>query len=136
MGAFIRCRNFNPRSYKRSDFSIALARCSSFISIHAPTRGATDSIGFIVLFSRISIHAPTRGATSMSELQAWALVQFQSTLLQEERLPANNVVESVDNFNPRSYKRSDFNAFKNVRISGDFNPRSYKRSDDSCRILL
>ena len=96
MGAFIRCRNFNPRSYKRSDFSIALARCSSFISIHAPTRGATDSIGFIVLFSRISIHAPTRGATK----------RFLGLILYRT------------DFNPRSYKRSD--DFLHLVIDKDF----------------
>ena len=56
------------------------------ISIHAPTRGATDSIGFIVLFSRISIHAPTRGATGPCTNPSWTHYLFQSTLLQEERL--------------------------------------------------
>ncbi len=34
-----------------------------FISIHAPTRGATYSAGFLMGDSHISIHAPTRGAT-------------------------------------------------------------------------
>ena len=55
---------FNPRSYKRSDSIRKDIDTKSFISIHAPTRGATtgshDKNGKLIF---ISIHAPTRGAT-------------------------------------------------------------------------
>ena len=34
-----------------------------YISIHAPTRGATMANGIIDSTIKISIHAPTRGAT-------------------------------------------------------------------------
>ena len=34
-----------------------------FISIHAPTRGATPALLSVIQFHQISIHAPTRGAT-------------------------------------------------------------------------
>ena len=34
------------------------------VSIHAPTRGATDDCGGAFVVQRVSIHAPTRGATS------------------------------------------------------------------------
>ena len=77
---------FNPRSYKRSDlyvshdvktleiFQSTLLQeerpCKSdtektfkYISIHAPTRGATPSIFDTSEEIKISIHAPTRGAT-------------------------------------------------------------------------
>ena len=37
--------------------------CLPHISIHAPTRGATESGGNLIMTSEISIHAPTRGAT-------------------------------------------------------------------------
>ena len=55
------------------------------ISIHAPTRGATalKAAGFEVL--TISIHAPTRGATHSEGLNKWRPVHF----------------------NPRSHERSD-----------------------------
>ena len=33
------------------------------ISIHAPTRGATPALLSVIQFHQISIHAPTRGAT-------------------------------------------------------------------------
>ena len=56
-----------------------------FISIHAPTRGATFYLHFIINNTIISIHAPTRGATRAA-LRNITQEQFQSTLLQEERL--------------------------------------------------
>ena len=55
------------------------------ISIHAPTRGATFYLHFIINNTIISIHAPTRGATRAA-LRNITQEQFQSTLLQEERL--------------------------------------------------
>ena len=60
-------------------------RQKKIISIHAPTRGATDEIIRNQFIEDISIHAPTRGATSDSYIQT-AARRFQSTLLQEERL--------------------------------------------------
>ena len=65
---------------------VSIQRTLDFlISIHAPTRGATDAgiaADDIIL---ISIHAPTRGATVMGPFSLCFLT----------------------NFNPRSYKRSD-----------------------------
>ena len=76
--------DFNPRSHERSDFFCEVAYMINNISIHAPTRGATQG-KLISAFcgdfnprshersdhtccrdcalSFISIHAPTRGAT-------------------------------------------------------------------------
>ena len=59
-----RCRNFNPRSHEGSDLGISLVQiCPTLISIHAPTRGATEPQGIGMSELLISIHAPTRGAT-------------------------------------------------------------------------
>ncbi len=59
---------------------------SVFISIHAPTWGATRKILFGLQHRIISIHAPTWGATSIL-MNSWlAQLKFQSTLLHEERL--------------------------------------------------
>ena len=76
------------------------------ISIHAPTRGATQNQPFIFSILSISIHAPTRGAT-ISFAVGSTLSIFQSTLLQEERPKTPQLIKSVKDFNPRSYKRSD-----------------------------
>ena len=77
--------DFNPRSHERSDASdvgdasttlfqstlpreerhvtAAEKRAVFDISIHAPTRGATNSKDSDIHWICISIHAPTRGAT-------------------------------------------------------------------------
>ena len=121
---------FNPRSYKRSDAdnSLLLSLIST-ISIHAPTRGATQRKKIALANGFISIHAPTRGATfSRHKLLHYTI--FQSTLLQEERQYANEWYEYFGDFNPRSYKRSDSVGETNTSIKQNFNPRSYKRSDN------
>ena len=59
---------FNPRSYKRSDKTFAKSLEDIALSIHAPTRGATDWILNKIKEFQLSIHAPTRGATEMDEL--------------------------------------------------------------------
>ena len=55
-----------------------------FISIHAPTRGATCVHLLFVFLIYISIHAPTRGATIIVRFKM-RKVKFQSTLPREER---------------------------------------------------
>ena len=57
------CSYFNPRAHAGRD--VALDRCYEevFISIHAPTRGATKVAVAALYRPLISIHAPTRGAT-------------------------------------------------------------------------
>ena len=67
---------FNPRSYKRSDSRTSSKYDrSDFISIHAPTRGATTSFAATICKLRL----------------------FQSTLLQEERLGADIMFLCSDN---------------------------------------
>ena len=100
--------NFNPRSHERSDSaSSTIIEKASKISIHAPTRGATQSPCMFlqgscyfnprshersddvscnpVLKVCISIHAPTRGATYPFCLPDNLIHTFQSTLPREER---------------------------------------------------
>ena len=100
-----------------------------FISIHAPTRGATFVVRHFAFVIAISIHAPTRGATAFHQ-----------------------VLSSIpDNFNPRSHERSDINDLVNsihtlifqstlpreerhvdpviTTTICHFNPRSHERSD-------
>ena len=104
------------------------------ISIHAPTRGATNPLSvlcsleiifqstlpreerpraFILcsLSSVISIHAPTRGATL--RITARHLTsRFQSTLPREERRCYNcQACNNYCYFNPRSHERSDGDGF-------------------------
>ena len=144
-------QDFNPRSYKRSDEMLLRIRTTVWISIHAPTRGATV-VGSLkaVQLHIISIHAPTRGATGHNMANVVRLVfqstllqeerrseyppiihipLFQSTLLQEERRLSLEPGNQIPDFNPRSYKRSDFLVIVSQVKADYFNPRSYKRSD-------
>ena len=57
-------RDFNPRTYERCDPFESLIKYKGVISIHAPTRGATENLPLGLSSDIIiSIHAPTRGAT-------------------------------------------------------------------------
>ena len=100
--------DFNPRSHTGSDYQEIKPSFCLYISIHAPTRGATapdsksyppSSISihaptrgatspFFASYKNrhISIHAPTRGATSKCFLRHFRR-EFQSTLPHGERLP-------------------------------------------------
>ena len=98
--------NFNPRSHERSDTMSQDWRGEDMISIHAPTRGATQYHASHLQSTGISIHAPTRGAT-ISVITTAGFDLFQSTLPREERPFVNRIVCGMRNFNPRSHERSD-----------------------------
>ena len=99
--------DFNPRSHERSD----VTRCELlqwyYISIHAPTRGATYPNLNLSINIRISIHAPTRGATG--------------------KRGGNTTGNRY--FNPRSHERSDGSDGLDYGFVSNFNPRSHERSD-------
>ena len=110
-GNHIRC-NFNPRSHEGSDGCSDIADQVDYISIHAPTRGATALIAIGVALYKfqstlprgerlpcipschshvsISIHAPTRGATRSHSYKC----------------------QCPTYFNPRSHEGSDRIAFR------------------------
>ena len=58
-----RSRCFNPRTHTGCDTGRGILRTARAVSIHAPTRGATDVRHHSPQRSEVSIHAPTRGAT-------------------------------------------------------------------------
>ena len=100
---------FNPRSHERSDCDVCSVDCCKlYISIHAPTRGAT-------------VHVPT----------CHPVPSFQSTLPREERPLWCHIPRRVLYFNPRSHERSDFKTLLWIRAKLYFNPRSHERSDIS-----
>ncbi len=77
---------FNPRSHGGSDFgSNSVHRGREFVSIHAPTGGATYGSHGSLLWVYVSIHAPTGGATP----------------------GASRACTATSSFNPRSHGGSD-----------------------------
>ena len=101
--------NFNPRSHEGSDMLGFKIYRTHTISIHAPTRGATNPDHSHQRREVISIHAPTRGATNASPFFLSPTLQFQSTLPRGER---HDLQEGVclffSDFNPRSHEGSDW----------------------------
>ena len=97
------------------------------ISIHAPPRGATFRLSFVLVASRISIHAPPRGATVTVQggLISWRVFQF--TPLREGRRTDGALTERACHFNSRPSARGDRNGrclnFKALRISIHAPPR-------------
>ena len=81
----------------------------------------------------ISIHAPTRGATNITSAYV-TTTKFQSTLPQEERLYRILYGFFCQNFNPRSHKRSD----RSVLVLSDLTRISIHaptRGATFCRLL-
>ena len=123
--------DFNPRSREGSDWMRAARGLRARISIHAPVKGATNSLALFSSDFEISIHAPVKGATIT--------------------IPKLKVKQSY--FNPRSREGSDqgrSNGRSSHRISihapvkgatgyrlpfgippVDFNPRSREGSDQA-----
>ena len=120
--------NFNPRSHEGSDQRGSSTSPHYPISIHAPTKGATNhrwqkifafrnfnprshegsdkSHTFTDPDHSISIHAPTKGATNIP-LEQCAEIIFQSTLPRRERRGQAISPEMAGDFNPRSHEGSD-----------------------------
>ena len=72
------CPGFNSRTHAGCDIALNHSVNDTFVSIHAPTRGATALTPTCKPFMRVSIHAPTRGATACS--QCWqGTLPFQFT---------------------------------------------------------
>ena len=57
--------SFNPRTHTGCDKLPPECQAIQIVSIHAPTRGATEDGAYLVFASCVSIHAPTRGATRL-----------------------------------------------------------------------
>ena len=106
-------QRFNPRSHTGSDpNNVSQMRVDDYVSIHAPTRGATLQAANRQDSKRVSIHAPTRGATQIGYVFARALLSF----------------------NPRSHTGSDFFSSSSRQGSTSFNPRSHTGSDQKTTI--
>ena len=120
--------NFNPRSHERSDSKDCENVKIFNISIHAPTRGATEGADRQQIIKIISIHAPTRGATEGAFL-ILMLPLFQSTLPREERPKATNVQQVLRRFQSTLPREERRNRQKHLKTACNFNPRSHERSD-------
>ena len=122
--------NFNPRSREGSDKDTKMPlEGATFISIHAPAKGATPGAAAAQPLAAILIHAPAKGATlhagfhgrsqiisihapakgaTVEDYYKVVVTVFQSTLPRRERLPQGRTQDgNAAHFNPRSREGSD-----------------------------
>ena len=91
---------FNPRPHTRGDSPHGLPLWLCSVSIHAPTRGATECKWRCVECECVSIHAPARGATCVLHKPCKSSV-FQSTPPRGGRHTQFNRDTIKASFNPR-----------------------------------
>ena len=122
---------FNPRSYKRSDWKLQVFGMPSYyFNPRSYKRSDSRTSSKYDRSDFISIHAPTRGATTSFAATICKLRLFQSTLLQEERLGADIMFLCSDNISIHAPTRGATRfRFRDNISTFYFNPRSYKRSD-------
>ena len=77
----------------------------------------------------VSIHAPTKGATDQWNRQNEYNLPFQSTLPRRERLNSLTTCFNRFCFNPRSHEGSDLTRTTDHVARHSFNPRSHEGSD-------
>ena len=122
--------NFNPRSHKGSDLRLSEVKALTEPFQSTLPQGERHEMAERGEINRkISIHAPTRGATN-NKLTYRRDGEFQSTLPQGERLiQAFSNFSTYYHFNPRSHKGSDTRLEGKCGLLRNFNPRSHKGSD-------
>ena len=88
------------------------------ISIHAPTRGATNVLEYVDYDSPISIHAPTRGATAV-ELATKRATKISIHAPTRGATTSGRRKKSTGvNFNPRTHKGCDYHDETTAIIDG------------------
>ena len=113
---------------------VLCTNCIHQISIHAPTRGATSINGMDNISIWISIHAPTRGATKTGR---WEKDKKHISIHAPTRGATGSWPYSLTwtwYFNPRSHKGSDGSWPYSLTWTWYFNPRSHKGSDINTKI--
>ena len=121
--------SFNPRTHMGCDEMKRYELYCRYVSIHAPTWGATFPLTCSFLWSLVSIHAPTWGATlcyPVSELNTTVSIHaptWGATSLTEQ---LTNVILC---FNPRTHMGCDYTCGYSVPQTIGFNPRTHMGCD-------
>ena len=99
--------SFNPRTHEGCDFFEILLRKRLKVSIHAPTKDATNNGHEVGLDCTVSIHAPTKDATQKDYIYMMELNRFNPRT--HEGCDPINVQPGNWNacFNPRTHEGCD-----------------------------
>ena len=142
--------SFNPRTHTGCDLQRYTLKFLLYVSIHAPTRGATSTaqsiFGCSLSFnprthtgcdrleqtskrsSSVSIHAPTRGATRNLSPGRQSC-KFQSTHPHGVRQAAKVATPRENGFNPRTHTGCDLRRLTPPLLLVCFNPRTHTGCD-------
>ena len=123
------CLRFNPRSHMGSDFAEIVAMAARFVSIHAPTWGATYLLYLCTKFNSVSIHAPTWGATSIALLGRFGRYCFNPRSHMGSDRPFNNQEECWNVSIHAPTWGATGGVVVSLHIIRSFNPRSHMGSD-------
>ena len=134
MTGYLTPEDFNPRSYKRSDYDGYHRALHPQISIHAPTRGATVNPKHYIGCTYFNPRSYKRSDGSRDTTRK-LFQNFNPRSYKRSDSPISLRQWTDWNFNPRSYKRSDVPDLKLGDMFQNFNPRSYKRSDTTPMML-
>ena len=151
MTGYLTPEDFNPRSYKRSDYDGYHRALHPQISIHAPTRGATVNpkhyIGCTYFNPRsykrsdmgrrfsVVVYKTYFNPRSYKRSDLLLFYSYHTSLIsihaptRGATIKPYPLIRAALYFNPRSYKRSDYESSRKFTFVKNFNPRSYKRSD-------
>ena len=111
--------DFNPRTHEGCDMDAVIAMENHYISIPAPTKGATPHDYVPNALQMISIPAPTKGATGYFPSEQCGDTRFQSPHPRRVRLAANAAGARGRQFqspHPRRVRRYKVFPNKNVEI--------------------
>ena len=120
---------FNPRAHAGRDRTIISDFESGKVSIHAPTRGATQQKSLQDYIAEVSIHAPTRGATVQPPIIS---APVQVSIHAPTRGATPRVGRSTTPpccFNPRAHAGRDLFGFSTIIYFLCFNPRAHAGRD-------
>ena len=105
------------------------------ISIHAPTRGATNGENRYKRIKQFQYTLP-RGERPIASVDWYQIGQFQSTLPRGERRKRSQAGTIPHDFNPRSHEGSDPVCLCSPNHPRYFNPRSHEGSDCSASVCV
>ena len=131
MTGYLTPEDFNPRSYKRSDYDGYHRALHPQISIHAPTRGATVNPKHYIGCTYFNPRSYKRSDMGRRFSVVVYKTYFNPRSYKRSDGSRDTSRKLFQNFNPRSYKRSDSPISLRQWTDWNFNPRSYKRSDQS-----
>ena len=111
--------SFNPRSHMGSDGRVFLSDCQRYVSIHAPTWGATyDKVGNkgMTQFQSTLPHGERQRLSALIDKE----LVFQSTLPHGERQVVTTQQPTTERFNPRSHMGSDPHTTAHTKLQSQF----------------